>query len=62
MGRPIWQEFCRMGRPPSMNGMERITAQEIIAHQTLYSVRFTRWELDTIAMFDSIAVEISNKK
>lgn len=62
LGQPIWEAFTRMGRPPSMNGMEKISAQEIVAYQSLYGVRFTRWELDTLAMFDAIALEISNKK
>lgn len=51
-----------MGRPPSMNGIEKISAQEIVAYQSLYGVRFTRWELDTLAVFDAIALEVSNKK
>jgi hypothetical protein len=62
LGRPIWEAFTRLGRPPSMNGMERITNQEIAAYQSVRKVRFTDWELDTLAMFDSIAIEISSKK
>jgi len=62
LGVPIWEAFKRLGRPSSMGGPERITTQEIIAYQTLYEVRFTRWELDTLAMFDAIAIEVSNTK
>jgi len=60
--RPIWEAFTRLGRPPSMNGIERISNQELAAYQTVYGVRFSRWELDTLALLDAIAVEISNKK
>jgi len=61
LGRPIWEAFKRLGRPSSM-GVEKISTQEIIAYQTLYNVRFTRWELEALAMFDAIAIELSNKK
>jgi hypothetical protein len=45
-----------------MNGMEAITNQEIAAYQSVRRVTLTEWELDVIAMFDRIALEISNKK
>lgn len=62
LGLPIWEAFRRMGRPPSMNGMEPISAQEIAAYQSVYRVRFTGWELDVIAMFDAIAIDEANKQ
>jgi hypothetical protein len=61
-GRPLWEAFTRLSRPSSMGGMERISSQELIAYQQLWGVRFTRWELETLAMFDSIAIEQSNRK
>jgi hypothetical protein len=62
IGLPLWEVFKRLGRPSSMGGIERIPSQEIVAYQQLRNVRFTSWELDTLAMFDSIAIEIANKK
>lgn len=62
LGRPIWDAFRRLGRPPSMNGMEPIGMQEIAAYQDVYRIRFSGWELDVIGMFDAIALEISNKQ
>ena len=62
LGRPIWNVFRRLGRPPSINGMEPINMQEIQAYQNVRRVRLTDWELDVIDMFDSIALEISNEK
>jgi hypothetical protein len=61
IGLPVWEAFTRLVRAPSMNGVERISTQEIAAYQDVYGVRFTRWELDMLAMFDAIAIEISNK-
>jgi hypothetical protein len=61
LGLPIWDAFRRLGRPPSMGGVEAITNQEIQAYQNVYGVRFTAWELDVIDMFDNIALEILNK-
>ncbi|MBC7860286.1 MAG: hypothetical protein H7Z39_16255 [Burkholderiaceae bacterium] len=62
LGLPIWNEFKRLGRPPSMNGIEPIGALQIDAHQRVYRIRFTDWELDTIAMFDAIAMEVMSKQ
>lgn len=45
-----------------MNGVEAITNQEIAAYQSLRGIRLTEWELDTLALFDSIALEVLNKK
>ncbi len=61
VGRPVWEVFQRLGRPPSMNGIEPISNQEIAAFQSVYRIRFTEWELETIALFDSIFVEVRNK-
>jgi hypothetical protein len=51
-----------MGRAPSLSGLGDITAQEILAHQQLYGVRFSAWELDMIHMFDALVREHSSKQ
>lgn len=62
LGRPIWDHFRKLGRPPSMDGLAAITAQEILAHQQLHSVKFTPWELEMIEVFDAIAMESASKR
>ena len=62
LGQPLWDVFRRLGRPASMNGAEAITNQEIAAYQSIRRVQLTEWELDTLAMFDAIALEALNKK
>jgi nitric oxide synthase oxygenase domain/subunit len=62
VGRPIWNAFRRLGRAPSMSGLGDITAQEILAHQQLYGVRFSAWELDVIHMFDALVQEHASKQ
>ena len=62
MGRPLWDAFRAMGRPPSMNGPTEITNQEILAYQQIENVRFTSWELGIIRMFDAIAIEAAQRQ
>lgn len=62
LGRPIWEAFRKMGRPPSMDGLAEIAMHEILAYQQLYRVQFSPWELDMIDTFDAVALEILNKK
>lgn len=62
LGRPIWEAFLQLGRPASMDGIQRISCQEIDAYQRVNGITFTAWERSTIAMFDSIAIEIANEK
>ena len=57
LGRPLWDAFRAMGRPPSMSGVAEISNQEILAYQQIEGVRFTSWELGVIRMFDAIAIE-----
>lgn len=57
LGKPIWDAFCRMGRPAGVAGPGEITSQEILAFQQLWGVKFNWWELEVIHMFDGIAME-----
>jgi hypothetical protein len=61
-GRPIWEAFRRIGRSMTINGPGPITAQDILAYQTLYRVEFSAWELEVIESFDAIALEAMYKK
>ncbi len=61
-GRPIWEAFRRIGRSMTINGPGPITAQDILAYQTLYRVEFSPWELEVIESFDAIALEAMYKK
>jgi len=60
-GRPLWEAFCRMGRPVGASGPGPLTSQEILAYQQLWGVQFNRWELEVIHMFDSIAMEAQSR-
>jgi hypothetical protein len=61
-GRPLWDAFCKMGRPASVSGPGELTSQEILAYQQLWGVQFNRWELEVIHMFDGIAMEAHASK
>ena len=61
-GRSVWDVFCSLSRPPSMSGASPISMQEIAAYQTVHRIRLNPWELEMIQVFDSIALEILNKK
>lgn len=56
-GRALWEVFQRLGRSMTVNGPGPITAQDILAYQTLHQVEFSAWELDVIETFDGIALE-----
>ena len=61
-GAALWAVFRRLPRPQAFSGIAPISLQEILAYQTLYNVRFSRWELDILGMFDAIAIDIINTK
>jgi hypothetical protein len=60
VGRPLWDHFRRLGRPPAMSGLAPISAQEIVAYQQLYGIRFNPWELGVIELFDVIAMDCAS--
>jgi hypothetical protein len=60
-GRPLWDAFCKMGRPAGVSGPGELTSQEILAYQQLWGVQFNRWELEVIHMFDGIAMEAQSR-
>lgn len=62
VGRPVWEAFRRLGRSMTINGPGPITAQDILAYQSLHRVEFSAWELEVIESFDAIALEAMYKK
>jgi hypothetical protein len=62
VGRPLWDIFNSLGRPPSMGGASAISQQEIQAWQHNHSTRLTPWELEMIQVFDRIAIATFSKQ
>jgi hypothetical protein len=62
VGLPLWEVYKRLDRQPVMEGIGPITLAGIQAYQSLYRVRFSEWEIETLQMFDRIAIEASTRK
>ena len=62
LGLPLWEAFKRLDRQPVMEGIGPITTAGILAHQDLYRVRFTEWELEVLQTFDRIAMEAAARR
>lgn len=61
-GTFIWNAFKTMTRTYTMGGPGPISMVEIEAWQRVNGMRLTTWELDMIHAFDSVALEMSQKK
>ena len=57
LGLPLWEAFKRLDRQPVMEGIGPITLAGIQAYQSLYRVRFSEWEIETMQMFDRVMFE-----
>lgn len=57
IGSFVWWAFNTMSRPSSGFGISPIPSSEIVAWQILHGIRLTPWELEMIAVFDSLAIK-----
>jgi hypothetical protein len=61
-GKELWTIFQSLARQPGINGPGQISQQEIQAWQFNHGARLTPWELEMIAMFDRIEVDVMHKE
>jgi hypothetical protein len=54
--------FNSLGRAPGTGGLSAISQQEIQAWQFNHGIKLTPWELEMIAVFDGIALDVSSKQ
>ena len=60
----LWRAFLCMHsqRDPGFSGVTPLSISEVRAYASLYQVRFTSWELDTLWAIDRVAREVLETK
>ena len=58
-GRALWDVFTSLARAPSMGGLSPISQTEIQAWMHNNQIRLNPWELQVLADFDRVAMEVA---